>query len=165
MHILAAAARDEQQLASPDVLEQQLSADGPVVTVLRVGGTAGDIVEQRVVVVALKREAGVDALPERAVHRALDVHQVMRAEGHIRESVVVIRGAPRHEVRKAAGRVAAKQRALRATQNFHPLHVEHREGQPRHLADVDVVDVDGSRTLLMVREIVLRDAADRQTEG
>jgi hypothetical protein len=69
-----------------------------------------------------------------------------------------------NEVRKAAGGVAAEQRALRAAQHLDTINVEQGKRESRHLADVDVVDVNGGRTFLVIGKVVLRHTANRQTE-
>ena len=164
VHVLATGTAVQQQLAATDVLEQELAAHGPVIAVLGVRGTASDVVEQRVVVVRLEREAAIDAVPQLTVDRALDSGEVALPDRHVDVATGLVGGAAGHEIGETAGRVATEQRALGTAEHLDPVHVEHGEGQTRHLADVDVVDVDGRRTFLMVREVILGHAADRQAE-
>src|SRR5450759_4002501 len=164
MYVLAAETADEQQLPGADVLEQELGAQRPVVAVFRIGRTARDIVKQRIVLIRLKRDTAVGTVPDLAIDRALDVHEVVRAHGYVDVAAVLVGRAPRDEAREAAGRIAVEQRALRAAQHLDAVDVKQRERKAGHLADVYVVDVDRRRALLMVGKVVLRDSADRQAE-
>jgi hypothetical protein len=72
MHVFAAGARAQQQFRTARQLEQQLAAKRPVVAVFGIGGAAGGVAKERVVVIALERQAAVDAVHYRAVQCALD---------------------------------------------------------------------------------------------
>ena len=98
------------------------------------------------------------------VDRALDAQQVALAECGVDVSAQFIRRPAGDEVGEAAGGVAAEQGALRTAQHLDPVDVEQGESESRHLADVHVIDVDGRRAFLVVGEVVLRDAANRETE-
>ena len=57
---------------------------------------------------------------------------------------------------QTTGCVATVERALRAAQNFNPLEIEQLKAGARHLAQVDVVDVNRNRAFLVGDEIILR---------
>jgi hypothetical protein len=71
---------------------------------------------------------------------------------------------PRDEIRKPTRCVASEQRSLRPAQHLDTLHVEQREGETGHLADIDFVDINRRRTFLVVGKVILRDSADGEGE-
>jgi hypothetical protein len=124
VHVLVAPADVQEELRVIRKLKQELAAQSPVVPVLRIARPASHIVEERIVVIALEREAAVDRIPDGSVHSALDARQVVLAEGGVDVSARLVRGLIRNEVCQAARGVSAEERALRATEHLDAVDVE-----------------------------------------
>ena len=94
-----------------------------------IGLAVGQVLD---VAVAAELEAGHahgDAFAERQVQRALPAPVRVVAVFHVHEAVGLAELGPLgDEVDGAAGGVAPEQRALRAAQDLHPLHVEELDG-------------------------------------
>ena len=114
--------------------------------------------------IGLEGDAAVDGVRQGNVDRALHPQQVVFADGGIDVAAQFIGGPVGDEVREAAGGVAAEQGSLRTAQHLDPVDVEQGERESGHLADVDVIDIDGGGAFLVIGEVVLRHAANRQTE-
>ena len=66
---------------------------------------------------------------------------------------------------QTAGGVAAKQGALGALQDLHPLHIELREQLGLAGGLISLVDIDGVRRFRQVKEVILSGAADGELLG
>ena len=103
---------------------------------------------------------GRNSFRQAAAHCAFRPDRVITAVGQVGERFRFLRGLVGNKMDQAAGGVAAEQGALRAFQDFHPLHVE--IGAQLGLLGrlVDFIHVHGIGRFGMVGEIVLGGAAD-----
>lgn len=125
------------------------------------GPRAGvQVVAEAVMVVAGDRQARAQRLRHRQVEREAAVAASVVARGEREPPAEAGFGSARHHPDRAAHRVAPVQRALRAAQHFHPLHVEHVEQRALRPGHVHVVDVDRHARLGAPDRIGLADTAD-----
>ena len=90
--------------------------------------------------------------------------QVAAAIGRLDEAAAVGIGPPGDQADRAADRVAALERALRAAQDLDPLEVEQVEVRAGQRRIIDVVDIDADAGLEGRVEVELADAADRRAD-
>jgi len=84
------------------------------------------------------------------------------ADAHMRP---IGRNPLRHIFDRAADRIAAVERALRATQNLDPLDVVDVEHRSLRSVEIDVVDVNADALLEAGDRVLLADAANERREG
>ena len=110
------------------------------------------------------RTARVSGQPE--VGHAADVDLVVRAVPDAERSPSPSPlGLAAEQLDRAADRVLAGQRALRAAQDLHAVEVHQLEQRARQRGDVDVVDIDADARIERVVEVGLADAADERDEA
>ena len=107
-------------------------------------------------------EPGAQRLGQRPAHEGGDVRRVEAAIAHVEASFELLARLVRDVVDRAAGRVLAEQRALRALQRFYALQIEARA--LRHDCELQrhFVEVDADRRAGSERGVLEADAADRE---
>jgi len=165
VHVGAAQAPEQQQLRVVRQLEQQLPAQRPVVAILRVVRRSEGIPEQRIVVVRLQGDAGVDAsasAPPKAPRRAPGcAHRRLRP---IIPAVLV--GSAGGEMKCASPPVAfAAEQGSCGPRSTRRGRCRRRECQPDHLTHIDVINVRSPRgSPGDTAKSFLHDAADVRAE-
>ena len=146
-------------------LERQLQAQRERAGVAQVRAVI--VRQQSVALVNGTGEPGLHVLPDRPAHRALQPGRRVIADGEPAVALRFLGGRGADVVQQPAGGIAAEQRPLGAAQHLHPLDVEQLGVRPADRADIGVVDEHRDGRFVMVREIVLRDAAnvDRGVAG
>src|SRR5690606_15526394 len=135
------------------------------------GGAPGDalVVEPVDVAVDIAAHAGEAQVKlvgdQRDVGRGLEAEPVERAGGELDLSVGIVVRLAAEPLDRAADRVLARQRALRAAQDLDPVEVDEVERGTERDAVVDVVDVDADARFVRELEVVLADAADVDRGG
>jgi hypothetical protein len=119
----------------------------------------GDILDVAVITVVDARNARGEAVTERAGHRALNDRLVVTPVSQADIAVERAGRLVRDELHRAAGGIAAEQRALRPAQCLHPSEVENRETRRSDRAGVAIVLIDRDRRFLLVAIVVLRNPA------
>ena len=146
-------------------LERQLQAQRARVCVAQVRAVI--VLEQPVAPVNGTGQPGLHGLADRAAHRTFHPARRVVAEGEPAVALQFLGGRGADVLQQPAGGVAAEQRPLGTAQNLDPLDVEQLGVRPADRADIGVVDEHRDGRFVMVREIVLRDAAnvDRGVAG
>ena len=136
------------------------AAQRVVIVAATVRHAGDDGLHPAVVLVVDEGEPALQVVAERAGDGAVDDHLVEAAVREVGVALEFLRRRVRDELDRAARRVPAEQRALRAAQRLDAREVEDREAREVDRARVAVVLVHGDRGFLLVAVVVLRDAAD-----
>jgi hypothetical protein len=107
-----------------------------------------------------ERDAGSEAIRQRAGERSLELELIIRAHREAGVGAQRIAGAPRHELDRAADRVLAVERALRAAQDLDAIHVKEVELVAANTGKIDVVDIDADGRVESLECVGLADAAN-----
>ena len=114
--------------------------------------------------IALERKTTINILRDCTTDSAFNTRQISLTDRDVDVPARLIGRTSCHKISETASGVSAEQRPLRPAQDLNSIHVKHGESQSGHLADVNIVNIDCSRAFLMIREVVLRNASNRQTE-
>jgi len=121
-------------------LVQELHARGRLVIAFQaVVRAAAGVFHPVVTTLVQHRGTRGPALAQRTAHGTFQVHHVVAAVAELGVALEILRRAHRIELDHAGRGVAAEQRALRAAQHFHLVHVVDRVGLQHHVFQHHVV--------------------------
>ncbi len=125
-----------------------------------IGLAGGDILDIAVVVVIDPGQPNFERLADRPGNRAFEDGLIVAAVGTGQVTFEMVGRLVGDELHRAAGRVAAKQRALRSAQRLGPGKVEDREARRGDRTGVGIVLIHRDGRFLLIAIVVLRHAAN-----
>ena len=139
-------------------VELDLQSSRKRVGLVNVG--AYTILEVTVVLIRQKRKACTRPITQSTTDCGLQSLLVVLAYRHIGVGIKITAGLDGEIMHEAASGVAAEQRPLWAAQHFHTLDIEQLETRRAQRPYIGFIDIDRSRSFMVVAEVVLADTAN-----
>ena len=131
----------------------------------RAGRIGNDLLPARLVLRGDADRGQQRVLDERQVGRETEVAPIVAAAGDVADEAFLVARRVGHDADRAADGVRTEQRALRAFQDFDPVHVEQLLVRADGARQVNAVDVDADAGVQVEGKIILANAADRGREN